>query len=259
MRRIRRILLFLALLGALPLSAAQEIVIATQNYTPYVCWINSPTHPGFLVELLRMIYPPPQYKLRIVHQSWEWSRRNLSRGRLHAIIGMTRADAPYLVYPSTPAFTLRYGLYVPVDTPLRRYTGPDDLLRLMRKGFLRNESFTDDLDRFTRDHQKDGSIVFYSSAGDTPRMMRDLLSGYLEAFITTTAAADWAYSRRNDFPETKIVLLTPLGEEQTYWIGFSNQKKESRALAKRFDSEMKRISRTPAYRRLQKKYGLFHP
>lgn len=259
MRSYRTHLLAAAFLfSALTLSAAQEIVIATQNYAPYVCWVGSPTHPGFLVELLRMIYPPPQYNLKIVHQSWEWSRQNLSRGRVHAIIGMTRADDPHLIYPATPAFTLQYGLYLPVDSTFR-YTRADDLLLLMKKGFLKNESFTDDLDRFTREHAEDGTIVFYSSAGESPRMMRDLMDGSIEAFITTTASADWAYSRRNDFPETMIVLHRTLGEPQTYYIGFSNRKKESGALARRFDSEMKKIIRTSDYRRLQKKYGLFHP
>ena len=55
---IRKTILSLSLLlCTLTLPAAQEIIIATQNYAPYVCWPNSRNYPGFLPELLKKIYP----------------------------------------------------------------------------------------------------------------------------------------------------------------------------------------------------------
>lgn len=254
----KTILSLLLLLCTFTLPAAQELIIATQNYAPFVCWPNSATYPGFLPELLKKIYPKPQYDLKIVSQGWQWSRQNMQRGRVHAVIGMTKADDPNLIYPQTPAFIMQYGLYLPVDSEFK-YTQAGDLLRIMKKGFLRDYSFTDDLDRFTVEHEKDGSIVFYNSPNDTSRMVQDMLNDRIEAFITTTAAANWAFSRRRDFPETKIVLHCTLGEPQTYYIGFSNSRKESRDLAKRFDEQMKKLVKTRFYYELQKKYGLFQP
>lgn len=253
---IRKTILSLSLLlCTLTLPAAQEIIIATQNYAPYVCWPNSRNYPGFLPELLKKIYPKPQYNLKIISQGWQWSRSNLQRQRVHAIIGMTKADDPHLIYPRTPAFSTRYALYLPVDSGFR-YTRANDLRLLMKKGLLRDDSVTDDLDRFTQEHGKDGTIVFYNNPNDAARMVQDMLDGKIDAFITTTASAEWAFSRRRDFPETQIVRHCTFGEPQTYYIGFSNARKESRALAKRFDDEMKKLVKTRFYFELRKKYGL---
>ena len=229
----RNLLLVLLMFSSLPLlfAAPQEINIRVEYFPPFVCGINSKTHPGVSIEILRKLFPADKYRLNFRNQGWQWAMRDLQRNQCHAVIGVCKADKPNLVYPRRPLFKTVSAVYLRSDSPLKFESAAS--LAKAKTGFM-----TD-----------------YSHSDETDKMVRDLMQKKLQAIVSYTAVMDWSMKRiRNSAKQ--IRLVKKLDNEVEYYIAFTPGKRESWAFVKQFDQEFEKFRKTPEYKKLLQKYGL---
>ncbi len=251
----RNLLLVLLMFSSLPLlfAAPQEINIRVEYFPPFVCGINSKTHPGVSIEILRKLFPADKYRLNFRNQGWQWAMRDLQRNQCHAVIGVCKADKPNLVYPRRPLFKTVSAVYLRSDSPLKFESAAS--LAKAKTGFMTDYSHSDEFDRFQKDHASDGIAVIYNGWNATDKMVRDLMQKKLQAIVSYTAVMDWSMKRiRNSAKQ--IRLVKKLDNEVEYYIAFTPGKRESWAFVKQFDQEFEKFRKTPEYKKLLQKYGL---
>ncbi len=241
--------LFLPVLFAAP----QEINIRVEYFPPFVCGINSKTHPGIAIEILRKVFPADRYRLNFRNQGWQWAMRDLQRNQCHAVIGVCKADKPNLVYPSRPLFKTVSAVYLRNDSPLKFDSAAS--LAKAKTGFMTDYSHSDEFDRFLKDHSTDGIAVIYNGWNANDKMVRDLMQKKLQAIVSYTAVMDWSMKRiRNSAKQ--IRLVKKLDNEAEFYIAFTPGKRESWTFVKQFNQEFEKFRKTPEYKKLLQKYGL---
>lgn len=245
---------FLFLLSAGVLFAApQEINLRTEYFPPFVCGLNSKTHPGIAIEILRKVFPADKYRLNFRNQGWQWAMRDLQRNQCHAVIGVCKADKPNLVYPRLPLFRTVSAVYLRKDSPLKFDSAAS--LAKTKTGFVTDYSHSDEFDRFLKEHAADGIAVVYNGWNATDKMVRDMMQNKLQAIVNYTAVMDCTLKRiRNSAKQIKAVKT--LDNEAEYYIAFTPGKRESWSFVKQFDQEFAKFRKTPEFKKLLEKYGL---
>ena len=236
----RSLLIFFLSVISLPVlfAAPQEINIRVEYFPPFVCGINSKTHPGIAIEILRKVFPADRYRLNFRNQGWQWAMRDLQRNQCHAVIGVCKADKPNLVYPSRPLFKTVSAVYLRNDSPLKFDSAAS--LAKAKTGFMTDYSHSDEFDRFLKDHSTDGIAVIYNGWNANDKMVRDLMQKKLQAIVSYTAVMDWSMKRiRNSAKQ--IRLVKKLDNEAEFYIAFQ---------------EFEKFRKTPEYKKLLQKYGL---
>ena len=253
LKRMLLVLFLLVFCGVVLPAAPQEINIRTEYFPPFSCALNSKTHPGLAIEILRKVFPASRYRLQFRNQGWQWALRDLQRNRCHAVIGVCKADKPNLVYPRRPLFKTVSAVYLRSDSPLKFVSAAS--LEKGKTGFLTDYSHSDEFDLFLEKHASDGIAVIYSGWSATDKMVRDLMQKKLQAVVNYTAVMDWAMKRiRNSAKQ--IRLVKKLDNEAEYYIAFTPGKREWWAFVKQFNEEFEKFRKTSEYQKLLRKYGL---
>jgi polar amino acid transport system substrate-binding protein len=92
---------------------AESLTVRADSWPPYNAEPASPL-PGYVVELMKLVFPTDTIDYQIT--PWPRAVKDCSEGKIQAIIGALKTDAPGCIYPEEPAGCSRSAFFVPKDS-----------------------------------------------------------------------------------------------------------------------------------------------
>lgn len=246
----------LALLGLclLPLAARAEerLVIAGDLWCPVNCAPDS-ERPGIYVELAREIFAEAGIAVEYRLVNWARALREAREGRIDAVIGAARSDAPDLLFGVEPTSSSRNCFYT-AGKEAWRYAGPDDLAG-RRLAVVNDYSYGARLDAYIQAGRGDPARI-QAAAGEQALALNlaKLLEGRVDALLENR----WVmqdYLARRGYTGT----LREAGCERPdipIYLAFSPALQSSPRYLRLLDEGLRRYRADGRMQRLLARYGV---
>lgn len=228
---------FIAALGLITTSAnakAETITIAADPWCPYTCDANS-EHPGFMVEIAQRAFKKHSIDVKYVVQPWARAIIESRRGKLTAIVGASKGDAPDFVFPNVTQGEMGNAFYVREGSAWR-YTGPESLAKIC-VGAIKDYSYSENFNSYAKQHKADPARIQYAS-GDNPLdiNVKKLLAGRIDAVIETTLVMKYYLATHAVSGIKESGKTTPSDQDKLY-IAFSPKDSNAARYAKILSDE----------------------
>lgn len=208
--------------------AAARLVLASDQYCPYVCEGGS-LPAGYLVDFARAVLEPAGFDVVIDLQPWSRAIRMIAAGQVDGLLAVTEprsqglVRSPVLGVDSTGFMSLK-PLPPMTDANLYQLNG----LRIAQvdpKLVAPNNPF----DRYiqSRMSRNDGSVVSVSSDNPAAQMIKMLLAGRVDLVVDNPVVLAFAAKQLNE-PE---LLLSGQFNAKPLYIAFRNHTAGVRAAA----------------------------
>lgn len=250
----RKIVWLLILSGALfvPAVAAETLSIRADLWPPYNDEPKS-IKPGYMINVLLEIFLPQGYTLDYQTLSWTESLDAVRKGRVHAVVGAARDDAPDFIFPresfgvSNTAFFVKGG-------SAWKYAGPASLEKV-RLGVIESYAYNDELDPYLAAHKGTRRIV--EAKGDEPllALIRMLQNDQIDVIAEDTNVM-LATLIAGKVPMGSLVGAGACKEKSTLYVAFSPKNPKSRELADKFDAGIKALRDSGKLNAILGLYGL---
>lgn len=249
--------LLLITLGCIAMSAAakaETITIAADPWCPYTCDPKS-ERPGFIVELAQQAFKKHNIEVKYVVQPWARAIAEAREGKLHAIAGASKGDAPDFVYPSVTQGEMGNAFYVKEGSAWR-YTGLESLAKIC-VGAITDYSYSEAFNQYAEKHKNDPSKIQYAS-GDNPLdiNVKKLLAGRIDAVIETTLVMKYYLATHPEITGIIEAGHTAPSVEDKLYIAFSPQNPESKKYAKILSDETVAMRKSGELQTLLKAYNI---
>jgi len=229
-----------------------EIVIAADSWCPFNCLPDS-TNPGYMIEIAQYVFA--MHNIRIRYQVMPWTRAiELCRaGKISAIVGGYKSDAPDFIYPSNEQGEIGFSFFG-LTTNQWRYQGIESLTK-QTLGIAKGYAYTDELDDYIK-HNHRNLLRLSVAHGDQPLKKNQLLlQKSLIDIVVETDPVFWYSSNQNN---TKH-LFTKLGTLQLTkpaYIAFSPALYESKKYAQILSKGTEDLRKSGKLSEILAKYGL---
>ncbi len=252
---LRYVCLTLALLCASAAAHAQELVIAGDPWCPVNCEPGS-EQPGIFVELARDIFAETGIEVEYRQVNWARALRAVRKGRLNAVIGAGREDAPDFLFTSTPVSHSRMCFYTLPDSSWR-FVALEDLAG-QRLGVINDYSYGIELDDYLRQHADDSTRVLLAYGDRALGLNVDkLLGGRIDiALANAWVMQNWLRQHGRGGQLRNAGCRSP---DVAIYLAFSPALAGSRRHVELFEAGLQRYREDGRLQRLLQRYGVSEP
>ncbi|MCL7943181.1 transporter substrate-binding domain-containing protein [Marinobacter sp. ATCH36] len=204
------------------------IVIAADPWCPHNCEAGA-DHEGYMVDIAREILVESGFTVKYINLSWARALQMTREGRLDAVVGAFRTDAPDFVFPDTPQGHSSIALFTHPDNNWT-YSGLESLedqQLLVINGY----SYTRELDRYIEQNRGDRERVWIIS-GPSPldRAIELLEQDRTDIFVEDEyVMAWWAMSAGKSVNPPRAAGLI---DDTDVFVAFSPARKDAKELAR---------------------------
>ncbi|MEH6471353.1 MAG: transporter substrate-binding domain-containing protein [Halopseudomonas sp.] len=216
---------------------------------PYVCAADDP-YPGFMLEIAQKVFDQAGHKVQFELLPWGRALRYVRRGSLDGVVGVSRRNAPDLLYPQRAQAIARYAFFVP-STSAWQYSGLVSLWQV-RVGVTQDISYGS-MDSYIRRY-RDG-VQIQSLAGETAasQNLHALSRGRIDVLLEDRAVMD--YLAHKNPASVKLTQAGSLHAERLF-IAFSAVLPESEDYAATLSDGLGRLRSSGELAAILARYGL---
>ena len=241
----------LALSGAAPAHAAAPVKIVISPWCPYIC-TDDKARPGVLVEITTAAFASQHAAVNFVDLPWQRQLMSTRDGSADAILGISRSDAPDLLFPRRPTGNFIPCFFVPLSSTWK-YGGVNSL-RNIRLSVLKGENFNKDVDAYLNgEGAHNGRVDFLSSESYLTQHFQKLAAGRADAVLEEARIAQ-NYLRSSHqsgrFKLAGCLDATPI------WIAFTPSGSSGTAAMAVFEQGLDEIQKSGQLKAILEKYGL---
>ncbi len=113
------------LLGCGMRSWADTLTFEADPYMPYT-GDSDKGETGFMIDIVKAVFEAKGYTVSYQSSSWSGALHDIKEGRATALVGLSKLDAPDLVFPKTEQGRAQGAFYVPFDSGWK-YAGASSL------------------------------------------------------------------------------------------------------------------------------------
>jgi polar amino acid transport system substrate-binding protein len=238
------------------LSAQSTLTVKADSWFPFN---DDPASakPGYVVELLRLIFEPQGIKIDYKLTPWNRSLAEVENGQADCVIGALKTDAPNFVFPLDSAGITKNVFFTNKDKKWK-YTGIDSLSEI-KLGVIADYSYSDALDAYIKKYKGDAKKITVLT-GDTAldQGIRMLEKGRVDAIVEdeSVCASKLGLMKLDPahFPQVGFD-----GKAEMIYVAFSpheSKKATSAQHAARWDDGIKKLRASGELAKLLTKYGL---
>ena len=258
MRNIPLIVVFVCLAFICPFLYADTIMIQADSWCPYNCDPNTAS-PGYMIEVAETVFKKKGHAIKYSQNLWSRALYRVNRGNLDAVVGVSKREAPQLIYPEeslgfsvTVFFTRRDSSW--------EYQGVKSL-GTVKVGIQKDYDYGEKLQAYFQQYQKsdkvqvalDGLALFPLQVN-----MEKLMKGEIDAvpedknvFLYTAKEMGCLDKVRYAGSEKD---MTP--ESNNVYIAFSPVNKKSQEYADILTQGIRELRAIGELKRILEKYGL---
>ncbi len=158
---------------------ADPLKLATTEWCPYTCFEQS-EQDNFIGRYLTHVFKQLGIELSLVSYPWARSVNLAENGAVDGLLTAVKAEAPSLLFTSTPIAYYQVCLYT-LD-PTWTYTTPDDL-KSKKLGIIRNYGYAQEIDNYIADPENQKRLEVVSGERATARLVQMLISDRTEVIV----------------------------------------------------------------------------
>jgi len=249
---MKTLLLLLALLCALAHPAAgHTVTIAADPWCPYNCEPGSERE-GFAIDAARLIFA--QVGLAVDYQLLPWTRAlaEARTGRLDAVVGASRPEAPDLVFPDEEIGYSDNGFFVRADMPWT-FLGLESL-RGLRVALIADYDYGEDFVAVVSQVPGSPGVVITQGNDALERNFRMLASSRVDVVVSDVAVG---LNFLTDFAEKNAIRFAGAqGDADPVYIAFSPAQPRAEEYARVFAEGWRALRASGQLAELLARYGL---
>jgi len=252
MKHTSRFLVIPALLLALSAPVvAETIEVRADAWPPYNIQPGTPS-PGYVVELLALVFPQGAISYKI--SPWPRAVKDVTEGKIHAIIGAAKDEAPGTIYPEEPAGATTMTFYVAKDNTWR-FTDLDSLKKA-KVGAVSGYAYDS------------GPVDAYLAAGTVPAVqlvggedtlqtnIKKLQAGRITTILEDANVMSWTLKELGLPADTFISAGQAAAELSFIYVVFSPTHPESAARAARWTEVIRQLRADGTLAKILAKYNV---
>lgn len=246
-------LLALGLINGGAPAKAETITIAADPWCPYTCDPTS-EHPGFMVELAQQAFKKHGIEVKYIVRPWARAIVEAREGKLTAIVGASKGDAPDFIFPAVTQGEMGNAFYAREDSTWR-YTDSQSLAKIC-VGAIKDYSYSESFNRYANQYKNDPAKIQYAS-GDNPLdiNVKKLLAGRIDAVIETTLVMKY-YLATHGVSGIKEVGKTAPSDQDNLYIAFSPKEPNAKKYADILSKETTVMHKNGALQAILKVYKI---
>lgn len=238
--------------------AATPLQVAVDDYCPYYCKADIPGEerladpPGFVIEILQHAFGGGPDDINYHFLPWKRSIREVTDGKLDAIVLTTPQDAPDLLYPSIEQGRSQGCFYAQHNSPWR-YTGAESLAQV-RLTLISGYLFGEPLNSYLQHPQKDQQVEYISGNKALLRIFQMIELGRTQATAEDSMVA--TYLLQTSGLKQRIGNAGCYLGHLDFYVGFAPNSPDSNARAKKLAETMIALRSTGELKKILARYGL---
>ena len=251
---LSRYLLNVLLVGILYLPAnvsADRIIIAADRWCPFNCG-SSDELPGFMVEVAQKVFAASGHEVHYVEMNWSRAIEETRHGRVNAIIGAFKGDAPDFVFPIEEMTVIENSLFVLKDSTWA-FEGISSL-KNQRLGAILGYDYGEKLNEYIKGSNSPSVIVLSGDIHPLKRGIRMLKLHRIDAMVETGDV--FRYTARELGFTDDFKSVGSVSEPMKAYIAFSPALDKSHDYAKLLSEGIARLRASGELTHILGKYGL---
>lgn len=214
------------------------LTLAAPHWCPFSCNARlSNGKSGILVEYLSGILARYNVKLTVKIVPWSRAIRGANRGLYDGLVSAVPAEAPDLLFTSTPTTSYANCFFTNQNNPYWKYYDRRSL-EDVRLAYLKDYGYEEPIARHIKYSQKRHKLIEVSGDNGVRRMIRLLDAGRVDAFIEERWVAQWEFRQLKGVSQTELrkascmpgtpfyMALTPRLESATALLKILNKELE---------------------------------
>lgn len=238
------------------LSAQTTLTVKADSWFPFN---DDPAaaKPGYVVELLRLIFEPQGIKIDYKMTPWNRSLAEVENGQSDCVIGALKSDAPNFIYPVEAAGVTKNVFFTNKDKKWK-YSGIDSL-KDINLGVIADYSYSEALDAYIKMHKADSKkITVLTGDNALEQGIRMLEKGRIDAVVEDESVYAGKLALMKLDPATFFQVGADRKGDPIY-VAFSpheSKKVASVQYAAKWDDGIKKLRTAGELAKILMKYGL---
>lgn len=234
-----------------PRAEKKIISLRADDWCPYNCDPKS-DHPGFLIEIAKMILEPKGYIVDYQLMPWARARAEAGDGKIDGIVGAFYSDAPGFSFPSE-ALGLATNCFYTLKDSKWVFKSVSDLEHIVM-GAIQGYTYDESIDNYIRKYQSDQKRVDLVH-GDGILVLQNLEKLMRHRIGTFIEDKNVLHYQMNTHSKTEGVREAGCLLNQKVFIAFSPKLKIGKDLAQMLSDGFKKLRSSGQLKRILKIYG----
>jgi polar amino acid transport system substrate-binding protein len=231
----------------------EAITIRADIWEPYNAAPES-DKPGYMIEVTKAIFTKAGIKVDYQCKGWTWDRsiEEARQGRIDAIVGAAKDDAPDFIFPEEPFVYQQVTIFKKKGNPWK-YQGVNSLQNI-KLGVISGYAYDDSVDEYIEKNTNKVNIQIVKTDNALELNIKKLEAGRIDATIEDASVFNvkaTSLSMKDKFEEAGVV-----GEPDNITIAFSPAKETSKKYADILSKGLKEMRASGELKKLMGKYGL---
>jgi polar amino acid transport system substrate-binding protein len=240
------------------LSAQTTLTVRADKWYPFNGDpASAATNPGYVVELLRLIFEPQGIKIDYKLTPWNRSLAEVENGQSDCVIGATKLEAPNFVFPAEVAGLTKNSFFVNKDKKWK-YAGVDSLQGI-NLGVIADYSYSDVFDDYIKKHKADSKkITMLTGDNALEQGIRMMEKGRIDVILEVESVFKGKISLMKLEP-TNFLHIDAGDKDDPIFVAFSpheSKKASSAKYAAQWDEGIKKLRASGELTKILAKYGL---
>jgi polar amino acid transport system substrate-binding protein len=245
-----RVLTFgLLLVSQVKPASAETLRLRADTWMPYN-GDPSAEHPGFAVELAKLVFEPLEIKIDYQTMPWAEALEAARQGKIDGVIGAGSDETKGLTVPKESIGEPRVVLLVLKENSWKFENNSS--LKDIRLGAIEGYTYWDSLDEYIKANNAPKVVMF---TGDTPLIdgLTQLKAGKIDALPETMAVFVWTVKGMGMSPSDFRIVHTH--QNEPIYLAFSSTPVGIK-FAKLFDEGVHKLRASGQFEKLLKSYGM---
>ncbi|UOF02786.1 substrate-binding periplasmic protein [Bdellovibrio reynosensis] len=228
----------------------EKLLLTTNYWCPYVCDPTS-ERPGYVIEVLRLIYSKKDIQPEFLVTSWARAMAEVKENRIAVLVAATAKSSQKLIRSRHAIGIQRMGFYTLADSNWL-FRGIKSLEH-KKVGIINGYSYGEALDMFIE--YKNKSLIPISGEKPIEQILKMVESRRLDAVVEETLVLKDTMDKLG-FPSTKLRFAGWVDTTNPMlYLAFSPDNPESARYLEIFETGISELRRTGELQRILKKYG----
>ncbi len=217
---------------------ADTVVVRADSWPPYNADPAS-TEPGYVVEILKAVFESQGHTIDYQTMPWTRAVADMMEGKVDAIIGASRSDAPEALYPAESMGVVRNAFFVKKDSAWK-YAGIDSL-KTIKLGVIDGYPYDDDgaIDKYIK-AGADPEVQVMTGDGSLERNIKKLQAGRIDTLIENETVLA-ATLKSMGVSADEIINAGSADVPKDLFVAFTPKKEAAKKYGQIWDEGIKKI------------------
>nr|WP_275442707.1 transporter substrate-binding domain-containing protein [Pseudoalteromonas sp. OOF1S-7] len=252
---LRVICFCLSVFSSVVLSSNDKLVlIAGDNWCPVNCG-ETDQNKGFMIDVATEALAISGYQVRYIEMPWLRAIQQAREGKVHAIVGAFKDDAPDFYFPKVPILKLSPNTLFTLSDSTWVYKNRHSLNKI-RLGAVQGYDYGNLLNAYIKSHRSSPNTYITLLTGDNvvTRSLKLLTSKRIDAYVDAGPVV-WYQAKQLGIGD-KIKSVGSISPLEPAYIAFSPRLTDSEQLTLALDLGVLRLQLDGRLANIAKKYGL---